>query len=255
MSNSSPCIKSSSIRTAAASPAAPASRRRRETPARGKRASWRWMFRTRQAEARRPRACRHRLRRRRASSRGRGIRRGSAPGREQASDQRDIQQQFQERGDSSISARCRPEYSSTMASCTMVSSRCVAGLSTGMRAFSAIATMIKAIKPSPSDTRKPDFRRDHKRGHGRQLRRARDQRERKDDHQHRRLGQRGDHHFAARSDAAEDVPTSSPASARKNRALPSSAMMAIRSADQENSRPLRNVGISDAATQVPANTM
>ena len=33
----------------------------------------------------------------------------------------------------SIRARCRPEYSSTIASCTMVSSRCVAGLSTGMR--------------------------------------------------------------------------------------------------------------------------
>ena len=41
------------------------------------------------------------------------------------------------------------------------------------------------------------------------------------------------------------VPTSSPASARKKRALPSSAMMAIRSADQENNSPLRNVGTSD----------
>ena len=35
------------------------------------------------------------------------------------------------------------------------------------------------------------------------------------------------------------VPTSSPASARKKRALPSSAMMAIRSADQLNIRPVR----------------
>ena len=35
------------------------------------------------------------------------------------------------------------------------------------------------------------------------------------------------------------VPTSRPASARKKRALPSSAMMAMRSADQENSRPVR----------------
>ena len=35
------------------------------------------------------------------------------------------------------------------------------------------------------------------------------------------------------------VPTSRPASARKKRALPSSAMMAIRSADQLNSRPVR----------------
>ena len=48
------------------------------------------------------------------------------------------------------------------------------------------------------------------------------------------------------------VPTSSPASARAKRALPSSAMMAMRSADQENSRPVRKVGTSDAATQVAA---
>src|SRR5438874_308937 len=37
----------------------------------------------------------------------------------------------------------------------MVSSRCVAGLSTGIRAFSAIATMMRAMSASPSDTRKP----------------------------------------------------------------------------------------------------
>ena len=48
------------------------------------------------------------------------------------------------------------------------------------------------------------------------------------------------------------VPTSSPASARKKRALPSSAMMAMRSADQENMSPVRKVGTSDAATQVAA---
>ena len=56
---------------------------------------------------------------------------------------------------SSIIARWRPEYSSTIASCTMVSSRCVAGLSTGMRAFSASATMMSATSPSASDTRRP----------------------------------------------------------------------------------------------------
>ena len=50
------------------------------------------------------------------------------------------------------------------------------------------------------------------------------------------------------------VPTSSPASARKKRPLPSSAIMAIRSADHENSSPVRNVGTSDAATQVAAKT-
>ena len=50
------------------------------------------------------------------------------------------------------------------------------------------------------------------------------------------------------------VPTR-PASARKKRALPSRAMSAIKSADQENNSPLRNVGTNDAATHVPANTM
>jgi hypothetical protein len=48
------------------------------------------------------------------------------------------------------------------------------------------------------------------------------------------------------------VPTSRPASARKKRALPRSAMMAMKSADQENNRPVRKVGMSDAATQVAA---
>ncbi len=46
------------------------------------------------------------------------------------------------------------------------------------------------------------------------------------------------------------VPTSMPASAEQKRALPSSAMMAIRSPDQVNSRPVAKVGTSAAATQV-----
>ena len=44
----------------------------------------------------------------------------------------------------SISARCRAEYSSSIASWIIVSSRCVAGLSTGMRAFSASSTSVNA---------------------------------------------------------------------------------------------------------------
>ncbi len=48
------------------------------------------------------------------------------------------------------------------------------------------------------------------------------------------------------------VPTSMPASARKKRALPSSATMAIRSAVQLNSSPVAKVGTSAAATQVAA---
>ena len=48
------------------------------------------------------------------------------------------------------------------------------------------------------------------------------------------------------------VPTSIPASARKKRALPSSATIAIRSAVQLNSRPVAKVGTRAAATQMAA---
>ena len=48
------------------------------------------------------------------------------------------------------------------------------------------------------------------------------------------------------------VPTSRPARARKKRASPSSAMMAMRSADQENIKPVAKVGTSAAPTQVAA---
>jgi hypothetical protein len=43
-----------------------------------------------------------------------------------------------------MSAKWRPEYSRISASWIIVSSRCVAGLSTGTRAFSASETMVKA---------------------------------------------------------------------------------------------------------------
>ena len=48
------------------------------------------------------------------------------------------------------------------------------------------------------------------------------------------------------------VPISIAASACMKRALPSKAMMAIRSPDQENIRPVWKVGTSAAATQVTA---
>jgi hypothetical protein len=51
------------------------------------------------------------------------------------------------------------------------------------------------------------------------------------------------------------VPTSMPASARKKRALPSSATMAIRSAVQLNKRPVAKVGTRAAATQIAAKVM
>ena len=84
----------------------------------------------------------------------------------------------------------------------MVSSRWVAGLSTGMRAFSASATMMSATSASPSETRRLPLA-SMNWATGRELRRAGDERERERDHDHRRLGQRGEHHLAARADAAE----------------------------------------------------
>ena len=58
--------------------------------------------------------------------------------------------------------------------------------------------------------------------------------------------------FAATWVAASLVPTSIPASARKKRALPNSATIAIRSAVQLNKRPVAKVGTSAAATQIAA---
>ena len=48
------------------------------------------------------------------------------------------------------------------------------------------------------------------------------------------------------------VPISMPASARKNRAVPSSATITIRSAVQLNNSPVAKVGTSAAATQIAA---
>ena len=121
-----------------------------------------------------------------------------------------------------------------------------------MRAFSAIATMIKATSASPSDTRRPTSDETMKRGHGRELRRAGDQREREDDHDHGRLGQRGDHHLAARADAAEAGADVEPGERQEE----------ARAAEQRDDgdqvgrpgeqRPVRKVGTSAAATQVAA---
>ena len=49
----------------------------------------------------------------------------------------------------------------------------------------------------------PHFVRGHEGRDHRELGRAREQRERKHDHQHRGLGERGDHHLARGADAAE----------------------------------------------------
>jgi len=61
--------------------------------------------------------------------------------------------------------------------------------------------------------------------------------------------------FAGTWVAAALVPTSSPASARKKRAVARNAMLAIMSAVHEKISPVAKVGTSAAATQVAANTM
>ena len=134
----------------------------------------------------------------------------------------------------------------------MVSSRCVAGLSTGTRAFSAIDTMISATSASPSETLSP--------ASGDSMKAA-------------MLescvepaisatvkvimiiaGSASEAIITSRLDPMPPklVPTSMPASARKKRALPINAVMAIRSADQLKCRPIAKVGTSAAATQVAA---
>ena len=149
-------------------------------------------------------------------------------------------------------ARWRPEYSSTMASCTMVSSRWVAGLSTGMRAFSAIATMTSAISTRPSETRRPTS------GDAMKAATVASWVEPATRARLKTImimaGSASEAIITSRLEPMPPklVPTSMPASARKNRALPSSAMIAIRSAVQLNMRPVAKVGTSAAATQVAA---
>ena len=141
-----------------------------------------------------------------------------------------------------------------MASCTIVSSRCVAGLSTGMRAFSASATMMKRASPSASEHAQTHSRECHVVGDGGELRRARDQRDRQCDHQHcrfrqaRRSSPRATHRCRRSWCRYPSPPTPT------KRAEPSSAVIAIRSPDQLNSKPVAKVGTSAAATHVTAKT-
>ena len=124
-----------------------------------------------------------------------------------------------------------------------------------MRAFSAIATMISATSARPSDTRNPTS------GDFMKAAMVESWVEPAISASVKTIisiaGSASEAIITSRLEPMPPklVPTSSPASARKKRALPSKAMMAIRSADQENIRPLRKVGTSDAATQVAANTM
>ena len=124
-----------------------------------------------------------------------------------------------------------------------------------MRAFSAIATMISAISAKPSETRRPTL----------------------PDAMNAATveswvepaisasvntvismaGSASEAIITSRLDPMPPklVPTSSPASARKKRAVARNAMIAIMSADQEKMSPIAKVGTSAAATQVAANTM
>ena len=121
-----------------------------------------------------------------------------------------------------------------------------------MRAFSAIATMIMAMRARPSDTRNPTS------GDSMKLAMVESCVEPAISARVNTIiniaGSASEPIITSRLEPMPPklVPTSSPASARKKRALPSSAMMAIKSADQLNIRPVRNVGTSAAATQVAA---
>ena len=121
-----------------------------------------------------------------------------------------------------------------------------------MRPFSAIATMTRPIDASPSDTRSPTC--------GEAMNSA--MVESCVEPAIKAIantimiiaGSASEAIMTSRLDPMPPklVPTSMPASARKKRALPRSAMMAMRSADQENISPVRKVGTSAAATQVAA---
>ena len=154
----------------------------------------------------------------------------------------------------SMSARWRPEYSSTIASWTMVSSRCVAGLSTGMRAFSAIATMMSATRASASEMLRPAWGPSMK-----------EEIEESSVEPAKResvntaisiAGSASVANIISRLDPMPPklVPTSSPASASMKRAVPSSATMTMRSAAAPSARPVAKVGTRAAATQVLAKT-
>ena len=134
----------------------------------------------------------------------------------------------------------------------MVSSRCVAGLSIGMRAFSAIATMIRAISARPSETLRPAS------PEARKLAMVESWVEPAISATVNTIismaGSASEAIITSRLEPMPPklVPMSSPASARKKRAVARSPMMTMRSADQENIRPVPNVGTRAAATQVAA---
>ena len=103
----------------------------------------------------------------------------------------------------STSARSGPAYSRTIASWIMVSSRCVAGLSTGMRPVSAMTMMKRPAKASRSLGWNAAPRASTPRTSTPSVQRADRQRRREEPEHQRRLGERGNRHVAARAHAAE----------------------------------------------------
>ena len=118
----------------------------------------------------------------------------------------------------------------------MVSSRCVAGLSTGMRAFSARATMTSAASASPSETRRLPCV-------SMKLAISESCVEPASSASVKAIismaGSASEANIISRLEPMPPklVPTSMPQSARKKRAEPMSAVMAMRSAVQLNCRP------------------
>ena len=108
-----------------------------------------------------------------------------------------------------------------------------------MRAFSAIATMINASSARPSETRKPTSLETRKPAIVESC--VEPATSATVNTIMIMAGSASEAIITSRLDPMPPklVPTSRPASARKKRALPSSAMMAMRSADQENSSPVR----------------
>ncbi len=111
----------------------------------------------------------------------------------------------------SMKARYRPEYSRIIASWIIVSSRCVAGLSTGILPVSAMVTM-----NSPENARRwagfniaagVDDSLCHDDA---QVRRAGRHRDREDRKHHRRLDDRRDRHLPAGAEPAERAPRIEP---------------------------------------------
>ena len=207
----------------------PSRARRRGNPARGTPASWRSLSR-RPPAARPPTAILPRYGIDADSTRGQAAGPAHAQRHEHAGDQREIEQQLQHRAELDH----REMAAGIFQHHRLMHHR---QFQMGRRIVDRDAGILRdrhedeANSARPSDTRRPT-RRVHDGGDGRELRRAGDQRQREHDQQHRGLGQRGEHHLATGARSAEARADIHAGQRQEKRRLPSSATMAIRSADQ-----------------------